>query len=112
LQDILPLIVTCRDLAREHILRAAARQFPQGDVQHWWHPPSGRGVRTHIADDRIWLAHALTRYLRVTGDRAVLDQYSSFLEGPAVPEDHEDAYFTPIESTESVTLFEHAARAL
>ena len=82
LQDVIALIVPQRQLAREHLLRAAARQFVDGDVQHWWHPPSGRGVRTHISDDRLWLPYVVDRYLTVTVDHAVLDEMIPYLDGP------------------------------
>jgi cyclic beta-1,2-glucan synthetase len=117
LQDGMALAVARPDLTREHLLRAAGRQFIEGDVQHWWLPPvafgsNGQGVRTRISDDVVWLAHCTHQYLEATGDTAVLDQMIPFIEGRALlPEEH-DAFFMPVSSDEGATLFEHCARAL
>jgi cyclic beta-1,2-glucan synthetase len=112
LQDVMALAVSEPGLARQHVLRAAARQFVEGDVQHWWHPPGGRGVRTRVSDDLLWLPYIVAQYVEVTGDGAALDEMVPFLEGPKLAIGQAESYFEPRASEERGTLFEHCARAL
>lgn len=112
LQDTMALAVAKPDVARQQLLVAASRQFVEGDVQHWWHPPTGRGVRTHISDDLLWLPIAAAHYIEVTGDATVLNEIVPFLEGPLLPLEQHDAYFEPQVSAQSDSLYEHCVRAL
>jgi cyclic beta-1,2-glucan synthetase len=112
LQDTLALAWSAPSLLREQIVLCASRQFAAGDVQHWWHAPTGAGVRTHFSDDLLWLPYALAHYLKATGDSTVLEQSVQFLEGPEIAEGAEDAYFTPSFSASGATVWEHAARTV
>ena len=112
LQDIMALLYAAPSLARDHIILAASRQFREGDVQHWWHPPSGDGIRSRISDDLLWLPFVAAQYLRVTGDSEILSAQVPFLDGPTLREDQHEAFFTPTATAETATLFEHCRRAV
>ncbi len=112
LQDVLALLPVRPELAREQIVEASRHQFPEGDVLHWWQPYSGRGVRTHYVDDRVWLPFVLAEYLDQTGDDSVLDERTAFITGLPLPLEQEDAYLTPQPGEETATVYDHAMRAL
>ena len=112
LQDGMALTALRPEMTRAHLLRAAARQFPEGDVQHWWLPHSGQGVRTRISDDRVWLSYAVAQYISVSGDSAVLDEVLPFLDGADLRPGEHDNFFQPGISDANATLFEHCARGL
>ena len=112
LQDVMALVHAEPALMREHLLRAAAHQFREGDVQHWWHPPAGRGVRTNFSDDFLWLPFATCRYVSCVADTGVLDDVIPFLEARLIKPDEEAYYDLPNRSEESATLYQHCVCAI
>ena len=112
LQDAMAMVNRAPAMLAAQLRLNASRQFPPGDVQHWWHAPGGAGVRTHFSDDLLWLPYALALYVQRTGDHALLDERVPFLQGNAVPAGQEDIYEMPQVSDEQASLYEHAARAI
>lgn len=112
LQDGMALTFSQPEQTRRHLLRAGGRQFPEGDVQHWWLPHSGQGVRTRISDDRVWLSFAVATYIACSHDETILDEVLPFLDGPRLAEGEHDAFFQPMVADESATLYQHCVRGI
>ena len=106
LQDSMALLYSRPDLVKKQILLHASRQFPEGDVQHWWHPPTGKGVRTRISDDYLWMPLITQKYIEVTGDTDILNERAGFIDGPVLAENEMEAYIVPHVSQHTSTIYE------
>lgn len=112
LQDAMALVYARPEMLKEQIIRSSERQFEEGDVQHWWHPPNGLGVRTRITDDLLWLPYATAVYIKATGDYSVLDERTHYIRGPALSEDQREMMVLPEQSELQGSIYEHCKKAL
>lgn len=112
LQDVSALLYILPHVAKEQIVRAASRQYIEGDVQHWWHPPSGGGVRTMISDDLLWLPYVTLQYIQATGEETLLDEKIPFLEGRNLEGDEHEIFYYPTQSKEQASLLDHCTKAI
>ncbi len=112
LQDVMSIVYSHPEIVREHILKTASHQFPEGDVQHWWHPPLNKGVRTKFSDDLLWLPYVVNHYIIRTGDQSILDESISFIDGPVLTHEQEDLYIHPTISELKTSLYDHCVRAI
>jgi cyclic beta-1,2-glucan synthetase len=112
LQDVMAMVYSHPEITRAQIKLAASRQFPEGDVQHWWHPPTGRGVRTRFSDDLLWLPFVTNFYIELTGDYSILNEKVSFIQTDVLAEGHDETYNQPQTTTEEATIFDHCFRTL
>jgi cellobiose phosphorylase len=112
LQDTMAMVYSKPDEARAQILRASAHQFVEGDVQHWWHPPLGAGVRTKFSDDLLWLPLVTAHYVRTTGDASVLHEDVEFIEGKILDENEHESYMEPTVSSQRASVLEHCRRSI